>query len=107
MPGKVYAPGELDVRLATSVAWRNTDSSTHTVTADEGSFDSGYRRPGQESTRTFPQAGKFAYQLDDGSRRCDPCEEPAIVPAHVRAVVRGGGGWSDGVSPVLVLRPRS
>jgi plastocyanin len=60
MPGKVYAPGELDVLVGTTLAWQNTDSATHTVSADD-SFDSGSLRPGQEFTHTFAQTGTFAY----------------------------------------------
>jgi plastocyanin len=61
MPGKVYAPGEADVLLGTAVVWQNSDSATHTVTADDDSFDSGHLRPGQEFTRTFSSTGTFAY----------------------------------------------
>jgi plastocyanin len=61
MPGKVFAPSELDVLVGTTVTWRNTDRSTHTVTEDEDVFDSGHIRPGGEFTRTFAQSGRFAF----------------------------------------------
>lgn len=61
MPGKVFVPGELDVLVGARVSWRNTDSSTHTVTADDDAFDSGHLRPGQDFDRAFPQTGVFPY----------------------------------------------
>jgi len=61
MPGKLFAPGELDVLVGTTVSWSNGDSSTHTVTADSDAFDSGHLRSGQEFSRTFTSTGTFAY----------------------------------------------
>jgi hypothetical protein len=42
-------------------------------------------------------------RLDGASRAVLPFRPDR--PAHVRVVVRGREGWSDGVSPVLVVRP--
>ena len=43
------------------VTWTNTDGFPHTVTADNGSFDSGPVAAGTSYARTFKQAGTFAY----------------------------------------------
>jgi plastocyanin len=61
MPGKFFAPGQLDVLVGTTVTWRNTDHSTHTVTEDDDVFDSGHIRPGDDFVRTFPQTGTFQF----------------------------------------------
>lgn len=61
MPGKLYAPGRLDVLVGTTVTWRNVDRSTHTVTEDDDAFDSGHIRPGQSFSRAFPRSGTFRF----------------------------------------------
>jgi plastocyanin len=45
-----------------SVTVSNADSTTHTVTADDGhSFDTGSVSPGSSSTLTVPKPGRYAY----------------------------------------------
>jgi plastocyanin len=61
MPGRLYAPRDLDVLVGTTVTWRNADHSTHTVTEDDDAFDSGHIRPGGEFARAFPETGRFEF----------------------------------------------
>jgi plastocyanin len=61
MPGKAFAPSVLDVLTGTNVTWRNGDRITHTVTADDDSFESGFIRPGGAFSRTFGKTGTYAY----------------------------------------------
>ncbi len=61
MPGTFYAPGELDVLAGQTVEWRNTDSKSHTVTADDDAFGSGYLAPGSTFSRLFASTGTFTY----------------------------------------------
>ncbi len=61
IPGKSYAPSRLSVLLGTTISWRNGDSTSHTVTADGGAFDSGYIAPGGVFARTFDKAGVYAF----------------------------------------------
>ena len=61
MPGKAFAPSVIDVLTGTNVTWRNGDRITHTVTADDDSFESGFIRPGGAFSRTFAKTGTYAY----------------------------------------------
>ena len=61
MPGKLYAPNQLDVLVGTTVTWQNTDRSTHTVTEDNDVFDSGNIRPGQTFSMIFEKSGTFRF----------------------------------------------
>jgi plastocyanin len=48
-----YGTNPLKVPANTTVTWYNTDTVSHTVTADDGSFDSGAIAPGQSFSMTF------------------------------------------------------
>jgi plastocyanin len=61
MPGKLFAPRELDVLVGTTVGWHNADTTTHTVTEEDDEFDSGFIRPGGSFLRTFTEQGTFVY----------------------------------------------
>jgi nitrite reductase (NO-forming) len=57
-----YSPNVLMVPLGATVTWTNDDPGmTHTVTAADGSFDSGMLPAGQSWTHTFDQPGEFDY----------------------------------------------
>src|SRR5215212_5355794 len=56
-----FEPGTLSVPAGATVTWTNTGSRPHTVTADDGSFDSGRLDPGEQFSQTFDQPGTFAY----------------------------------------------
>jgi plastocyanin len=59
-----FAPDERDVKVGDSVKWTNSDGATHTVTADDGAFDSGNLAGGKSFSFTFDQAGTFAYHCN-------------------------------------------
>src|SRR5215213_11331848 len=56
-----FEPGTITVPAGTTVTWTNTGSRPHTVTADDGSFDSGRLDPGEQFSQTFDQPGTFTY----------------------------------------------
>jgi plastocyanin len=56
-----FSPATLTVKVGTTITWTNNDSMTHTVTSDNGVFDSGNLAPGQTFSYTFNNAGTFTY----------------------------------------------
>src|SRR5262249_8047875 len=61
MPGKVHAPGRIQVLVGDTVVWRNADATNHTVTSDDDVFDSGYVAPGLTFSRAFEKTGAYRY----------------------------------------------
>ena len=56
-----FTPNELTIAPGTTVTWVNNDPYQHTVTADDGSFDSGLFDQGQTYSQTFEAPGTYAY----------------------------------------------
>ena len=59
---KGYEPAEIAVKAGQPVKWKNEGAEAHTVTADDGSFDSGSMASGGEWQFTFSKAGTFSYK---------------------------------------------
>jgi plastocyanin len=58
-----YFPARITVVIGVNntVTWTNTDTAPHTVTALDGSFNSGNLNPGDSFTYTFRTPGTYAY----------------------------------------------
>lgn len=59
--GFAFDPPTTAVPTGTEVTWTNADPTAHTVTADNGSFDSGPLDQGGTFSMTFNEAGEVAY----------------------------------------------
>jgi plastocyanin len=59
-----FSPATLTVKTGTKVSWTNKDTVTHTVTADQGAFNSGLLSPGNSFSFTFTQAGTYSYHCN-------------------------------------------
>jgi len=57
-----FSPATLTIVKGTTVTWTNNESSTHTVTADDKSFDSGNLTKGKTFQFTFDKLGTFSYR---------------------------------------------
>lgn len=57
----LFAPSSLFVSVGTTVVWVNSDSAPHSVTADDGSFNSNVLNHGEVYEHTFTHAGIFSY----------------------------------------------
>jgi predicted lipoprotein with Yx(FWY)xxD motif/plastocyanin len=56
-----FSPPTLTVAAGTTVTWTNGGAVPHTVTADDGSFESGRLTSRDRFSRAFETAGTFAY----------------------------------------------
>ena len=56
-----FSVGTLTVTSGTTVTWTNNDATTHTVTADDGSFNSGNITPGSKFSHAFSTKGTVNY----------------------------------------------
>jgi plastocyanin len=59
-----FSPSNITVKAGTTVDWTNTGSAQHTVTADDGSYDSSFLSSGAKFTHTFATAGTFTYHCN-------------------------------------------
>lgn len=56
-----FTPADATVMVSGSILWVNGDNVVHTVTADDGSFDSGDLQPGSSFGFTFNTVGPYPY----------------------------------------------
>lgn len=61
MAGTRFEPSTLTIRVGETVRWFNDDALPHTVSATDGSWDSGNLAPGASFERGFESAGSFPY----------------------------------------------
>jgi plastocyanin len=58
---QAFSPGQVDVLPGETIRWQNVSDRTHTVTADDESFDSGDLLPGTTFEHAFAAPGSFPY----------------------------------------------
>ena len=107
-----FDPPNLTVHQGTTVVWAFGGQLPHTVTADDGSFDSGILQPGQTWSFTFDELGDFHYACQlhpmmmgtitvvPADATIDESATPADGSAVPAALTNGAGGGEDGVASV-------
>lgn len=91
-----YDPDPVRVPAGTTVAWTNSDLAQHTVTADDGSWDSGYMDEGDTFALTFDEPGVYTYYCV-----LHPPRQVALGAADGDELVLGGGG--HGMSGTIMV----
>jgi plastocyanin len=56
-----FSPATVTIKAGAAVTWTNNDSVSHTITADDASWDSGSIANGGTFSHTFATAGTFTY----------------------------------------------
>ena len=56
-----FDPAEIRVRAGETVSWMNDDPLPHSITSDDGRFDSGLLAPGEGYSRRFDEPGRYPY----------------------------------------------
>ena len=56
-----FTPADVTIDAESAVTWANAGGSAHTVTADDGSFDSGPIPAGEAFANVFDDVGTFPY----------------------------------------------
>jgi plastocyanin len=100
MPGKVFAPGRIQVLVGDTVVWRNADGINHTVTSDDDLFDSDFVGPGLTFARAFGKTGHFKYHCSIHKfMRGEVDVVPVALSVPAGAVVSGGRVVLHGLAP--------
>ncbi|MBI2610766.1 cupredoxin domain-containing protein [Candidatus Kaiserbacteria bacterium] len=61
MGANYFTSPNITIQVGDTITWTNTDSVSHTVTSDNGFFDSGTMAPGTVFSRTFTAPGTYPY----------------------------------------------
>ncbi len=106
-----FGPSQLDALPGETVAWSNVSERTHTVTADDGSFDSGDLASGDTFTREFDSPGTILYHCTKHPGMVGEVDvRPVILGPLPTAAIPAGdpvefdGRTSDPTQPVMIQR---
>ena len=62
--GFQFSPSSITIKVGTTVTWTNKTDNEHTVTSDDGLFDSSISDGGGTFSFTFTEAGEFPYHCN-------------------------------------------
>jgi plastocyanin len=75
-----FEPSRIEIEAGATVQWSNVATVARSVSADDGSFDSGRLRPGQSFTLSFAEPGEYPYHGALGGRT--PSTPAGLVVVH-------------------------
>src|SRR5829696_7831253 len=84
-----FEPADVAIQPGDTIMWVNRGNTPHTVTSDDGQFDSEVLNPGESFMFTFPEAGTFNYH----------CEIHPFMTGSVTVGAAGGGGGTPMEQP--------
>jgi plastocyanin len=87
-----FSPATLTISVGDTVTWRNADDRPHTVTSNDGAFDSGNLDEGQGFSFTFSEPGTYTYRCDYHSEM----QATIVVEAESEPAPAPGGSTASG-----------
>jgi plastocyanin len=97
-----FEPADAAIQPGDTIMWVNEGNTPHTVTSDDGRFDSEVLNPGESFMFTFPESGTFSYHCEihpsmTGSVNVgEAASEGGGTPMERPAAPAGGGMGSMG-----------
>jgi plastocyanin len=92
-----FSPATLTISVGDTVTWRNADDRPHTVTSNDGAFDSGNLDEGQGFSFTFTEPGTYTYLCEyHPDMQATIVVEAASVPAPAAGGTTSGGTGGGG-----------
>ena len=91
-----FSPANVSVPAGTTVTWVNEGNVPHTVTSDDGQFDSGVLMPGDSYTVMFKGQGTITYHC-----MIHPSMTGSVT-VGMPAMGGGGGGQPMGGQPMMM-----
>jgi plastocyanin len=105
MQSRQYEPKELTVPAGTTVEWTNNEAIPHSVTADDGSFDSHPScggdggtclKQGEKFRQTFSKPGTYPYFCHIHGAKGGGGMSGVITVTETKSGGSDGGGGGDG-----------
>jgi plastocyanin len=103
-----FAPTQIDLLPGETVTWMNMSERSHTVTADDGSFDSGILGGGNTYSLRFATPGAYSYHCSIHPSMTGEVDVRRVILDPLPTLVQKGqaltvsGRSADGQAPVLV-----
>jgi plastocyanin len=85
-----FSPGTLTIAVGDTVTWTNADGRPHTVTSNDGAFDSGNLDEGQAFSFTFSEPGTYSYRCNYHDQMRATIVVEAAAPAATSHAAPGG-----------------
>ena len=106
-----YQPSSVTVSPGTTVTWHNLDAYSHTVTADDGSFDSMNLGGAGTYQHTFSQPGQYSYHCNihsfmHGTVTVGGAQPPATQPPPPPTAGPGPAPTAAPARPAPTAAPR-
>jgi plastocyanin len=90
-----FEPANTAIQPGDTMMWTNKGNHPHTVTADNGSFDSGMLQPGQSFSWTFQNPGTVTYH----------CSIHPMMTGSISVGQNGGGAAPSTSQPSMPTAP--